>query len=79
MYTKFWPEILKRKDNLVDLGVDERIILKWTLNKQNKCVCGVSLVCGLESTGSEWGLVAGSCEHGNEPSGFIKERNFLTG
>jgi hypothetical protein len=32
---------------------------------------------GLDSSGSEWGPVAGSCEHGNEPSGSIKGREFL--
>jgi hypothetical protein len=26
----------------------------------------------LDSSGSEWRLVEGSCEHGNESSGFIK-------
>jgi hypothetical protein len=26
----------------------------------------------LDSSGSEWGLLVGSCEHGNEPSGFVK-------
>jgi hypothetical protein len=28
MYPKFWPEILKRRDHLEDLGIDERKILK---------------------------------------------------
>jgi hypothetical protein len=28
--------------------------------------------CGLDSSGSDWELVVGSCEHGNEPSGYIK-------
>jgi hypothetical protein len=26
--------------------------------------------CRVDSRGSGWGLVAGSCEHGDEPSGF---------
>jgi hypothetical protein len=26
---------------------------------------------------SEWGIVAGSCEHGNKPSGSIKGGEFL--
>jgi hypothetical protein len=34
-------------------------------------------VCGLDSLGSEQGPVAGFCEHGNEPSGSIKGREFL--
>jgi len=29
------------------------------------------------SSGSGYGAVAGSCEHGNEPSGFIKAGSFL--
>jgi hypothetical protein len=33
--------------------------------------------CGLDSSGSGWGSVAGSCEHGNEPSGSIKDEKFL--
>jgi hypothetical protein len=33
---------------------------------------------GLDSTGPGSGLVAGSCEHGNEPSGSIKAGNFLS-
>jgi len=29
-------------------------------------------VFGLNSAGSGWSPVAGSCEHGNEPSGSVK-------
>jgi hypothetical protein len=32
---------------------------------------------GLDSSGSEWGQVKISCEHGNKPSGFIKCAEFL--
>jgi hypothetical protein len=32
---------------------------------------------GLDSLGSGYGQVAGSCEHGNEPSGSIKCGEFL--
>jgi len=28
--------------------------------------------CGVDASGSGKGIVAGSCEHGNEPSGSIK-------
>jgi len=31
----------------------------------------------LDSSGSGQGLVVGSCEHGNEPSGSIKGRQIL--
>jgi hypothetical protein len=33
--------------------------------------------CGLDSSASGYGPVAGSCEHDNEPSGSMV-RNFLT-
>jgi hypothetical protein len=33
--------------------------------------------CGLDSLCSVYGQVAGSCEHGNEPSGSIKCGEFL--
>jgi hypothetical protein len=33
--------------------------------------------CGLDSLGSGYGYVAGTCEHGNEPSGSIKCREIL--
>jgi hypothetical protein len=32
---------------------------------------------GLDLSGSEWGPVVGSCEHGNERSGSIKDGYFL--
>jgi hypothetical protein len=28
---------------------------------------------GLDSSDSGWGMVSSSCEHGNEPSGSIKD------
>jgi hypothetical protein len=34
-------------------------------------------MCGLEAYGSEQGLATASCEHGNEPSGSMKGREFL--
>jgi hypothetical protein len=59
-------ENLKGRDHSEDLGIDGKIILKWIFRIVGE---------GLDSSGS--GLVAGSCEHGNEPSGFIKGREFL--
>jgi hypothetical protein len=32
---------------------------------------------GLDSSGSEWGLVADSCEHDNEPSGSTNGRELF--
>jgi hypothetical protein len=46
MSTKFWWEILKRKDNLGDLGVDGRISIKIDLNE----VC-VRVWTGLTGSG----------------------------
>jgi len=33
--------------------------------------------CGLDAPGSEYGPVAGSCEHDNEPSGSLKGGEFF--
>jgi len=35
VHTRFWSENLKENDQLGDLGVDERIILKCILKKQD--------------------------------------------
>jgi hypothetical protein len=49
-----------------DLGVDGNIILKSVGR------------CGLHSCDSGWARpVADSCEHGNEPSGYVKGEEFL--
>jgi hypothetical protein len=32
---------------------------------------------GLDSSGSGWGPLVSSCEHRNEPSGFMKDEEFL--
>jgi hypothetical protein len=42
----------------------------WILEKQDRG-------CGLDSSGLGQGSVAGSCEHGNEPSDFMKCWKFL--
>jgi hypothetical protein len=58
------------KRPLGDPGVGGRIILKWIFRKW-----GMGLW-----TGSSWlriGTGVGTCECGNEPSGFIKCREFL--
>jgi hypothetical protein len=33
--------------------------------------------CGMDASGSGYGPVTGSCEHGNEPSGSTKGGEFL--
>jgi hypothetical protein len=54
MSLKFWLENLKRRYYLRDLSVDGRIKLKVILNIQVGD-------CGLESSSSGWGPVAGYC------------------
>jgi hypothetical protein len=61
---------IKGKRLSEDLGIYERKILKRILGKR---VGG----CGLGSSGLGQGPVAGSCEHGNELCGFIKEGEFI--
>jgi hypothetical protein len=34
-------------------------------------------VCGLDSSGSGQGPVTSSCEHGNETSGSVKDKQLL--
>jgi hypothetical protein len=55
---------------LEDPGLDGRIIIKWIFRKWN-----VGL--GLDRSGSGWVQVAGTCECGNEPSGFINCGEYL--
>jgi hypothetical protein len=44
IYIKLWSGNLKGRDHLKDLGRDQRIILKWMLNRE--------VWCGLDSCGS---------------------------
>jgi hypothetical protein len=62
MYTGFWWESPNEKENLEDKGVDGRMGSKWTLGR---------MVGGVWS-GFMWlriGILVGSCECGDEPSG----------
>jgi hypothetical protein len=57
----FWWEISQAKGHLKDQGVDGRMMgSKWT---SGRLVVG----CVVDSSGSEYGLVAGCCECGDEP------------
>jgi hypothetical protein len=47
----FWWENLKERDNLQDLGIVRRIILKWILKKQARRVRTVDLA---EIVTAEW-------------------------
>jgi hypothetical protein len=56
---------LKGRTHSHELGIDGSTTLKWIFGKDG-------LGCGLDSSGSEWRPVVGSCEHDNEHSGPIK-------
>ena len=67
MPTGFWWRYLREGDHLEDQGINARVILKCILKKWN-------------GTWAEliWlRIVAGSCECGNEPSGFLKSGEFF--
>jgi hypothetical protein len=63
---------LRAGDNLEDLGVDKRLILKSILKKYAGGLYRIDLA-------QYRGQVASSCECGNEPSDSVKCGNFLTG
>jgi len=65
MHTQFQSENLKVRDHKEALGADLKRALQWILR----------VLTGLSGSGQE--LEAGSCEHGNEPSGSIKGGEFL--
>jgi len=67
MRTRFLSENLEGRDHREDLGVDGKIILGGILRKES----------GLDASGSRYGPLAGSCEHGTESSGSIQDEEFL--
>jgi hypothetical protein len=60
VHTAFWWGNLRERDHLEDLGIDEKIILKWIL----KTRLGGR---GLGQSNLRQGQVADCCEHGNGP------------
>jgi len=65
----FWWGDLREINHLEDLDEDGRIMLNWIFES--------GMGHGLDSSGSGYRQVAGSCECGNEPSGSINCREFL--
>jgi hypothetical protein len=51
MHTTFWSENLKEKDHLKDLNVNDRMILKWILEKQFASVWTGSVWLRIETDG----------------------------
>jgi hypothetical protein len=68
MHAGFWWGNLKERNFLADPGVEGSIILKWILNRTERC--------GLDSSCSEKGEMTGCCEYGNEVCGCKKFRYF---
>jgi hypothetical protein len=58
---------LKGRDHFENLDTDGRVILKLFWMRE----------CEVDYFGSQWGQVAGFCEHSNEHFGAIKCGEFL--
>jgi hypothetical protein len=70
MHTNFWLENLKGQDHTEDIGIDKKIILEWILGDLGGKVWTRCIWLRIGTSGS-------SCEHDNEPSTFIKGRDFI--
>ena len=66
MSAGFWWGNLKKRDNLKDLGVDGRIILKLVFKTQDRVLAWINLI-----------QVVRCCEYDKEISGFMKCGEFL--
>ena len=72
VYTGFWWGNLRGRDDLEDLGVDEKTIWRWIFRKWDR-----GGGHGLDWSGSGKGRMAVNCKRGDEPSGSIKYEEFL--
>jgi hypothetical protein len=70
MHTRFWVESPKGRDHSEDQSINGRIILEWILEILGGKLCTRFIWLSKQTSG-------GSCEHGNEPSGYIKGRELL--
>jgi len=66
VFTGFWLGGPKGRDHWEDIGVGGTIIFRWTLGRWDRWG-------QLYLAGSGQSLMASFCNHGNEPSGSIKE------
>jgi hypothetical protein len=60
--TRLWWESPEERDHSEDQGIDGRMGSEWILGR-------LAGGCGVDSVGSGYGLVVGSCEHSDEPLG----------
>ena len=70
MYTGFWWGNLREGNHLGDPGIDGGTIFRRIFKKWDGGY-------GVDQAGSGYGQAVGTCECGNEPSGFIKCGVFL--
>jgi hypothetical protein len=64
--TGFWWGSSKERNHLENLGVDDKLILKWIFKKSN---VGMDSICPRRETGS--------CKCDNEPPDSIEYREFV--
>jgi hypothetical protein len=58
----------------LNLATDQKTLGRPRYKREDEMVRG----CGKDSSGSGHNLMAGSCEHSNEPSSSIKGKVFFT-
>jgi hypothetical protein len=68
LYAVLWSENPKGRDHSEDLGIYKKILERIVGKSMRRYE--------LDTPGSGLGLWAGSCEHANERSGYIKGREF---
>jgi hypothetical protein len=64
VHIQFWSEILNRRDNFEDLGIDGKIILEWVLEKQGGKRWGVDWIHLAQDRDHWWAVVNAIMKHG---------------
>jgi hypothetical protein len=67
--TKYWEQSLKATEDLENLDICVRILLKWILNNWIE-------ECGTDASGLGQRPVGAFSKHGNKPSGLIHDGIF---